>query len=108
MSADQGGQPKGGQTQTQHRRNAPQSNGGFGHAPESPTQRYAMFGIAVYGAYAIVRFLHDFLEAILSHDESVYFHASDNPLYSASNASFFANNDQILLLVALAVGAFYG
>ena len=106
MSADQGEQPKG--RQSQNRRNTPQSGGGFGQAPQSPTQRYAMFGIAVYGAYAIVRFLHDFLEAILSHDESMYFQASDNPLYSASNASFFANNDQILLLVALAVGAFYG
>lgn len=67
-------------------------------------QDYALFGIIVFGAFAVARFVNKLIEVVLTSDDSVFYNTSQNVMFDAARSAFWIGDT---LLIALGIAAFY-
>lgn len=89
MSSQQGGRPR-------------QQTG------QSDEVRHALFGVAVYGVFAVVTFVYSFLQYVLVSEESRYFNALEEDTFFQAIEIVFSTGSSIFgVLIAFGIGVYY-
>lgn len=71
---------------------------------QADTTDYAIFGIVVFGAFAVARFLNKFIEVVFTSEDSLYYSTSNEVLFEAARSAFWIGDT---LLLALGIATFY-